>query len=391
MKYAKSFLFSLAVTTLLYNNCGGFTSIDRGSQNLNSANTIGPDGQYPKIPSNLKVEDWVWENESKDIANGYGHPDVIGAFRFICKPSHNLYDDPIVYPNMPGASHLHTFFGNTKADAYSTYESLRKTGDGSCSGGPLNRSAYWMPALQVDDGDGNHANDKVVMPDYTIIYYKMLPEDAQPLPRGLRFIFGYNMSDPAKSTGFDWHCDSKNGVGGIPGSFKNMKEMFDAGCPAGSTISAGLTGMHCWNGELDSPDHRSHLSHEIRDASTNWQSVCPASHPRTVPSFTLKAVWTVGQGEAGKLYLSSDYMHPQKIPGSTMHTDWFGAWDDDIMEEWMGRCVADFRSCSAGVFGNGRGMKDPYDVDKSDQYTNLLSEANPRLVAPPPMPSNHKH
>ncbi len=386
MKYWKTYTVSLLATMLFYNNCGGFSSVDSGSTSLssNAANTIGPDGQYPKIASNFKTEDWINTNPSTDVSNSYGHPDVIGAFRFICKPSHNLYDDPIVYPNQPGASHLHTFFGNTKADAYSTYQSLRETGDGTCSGGPLNRSGYWMPSLQLDDGDSDHSNDKVVMPDYTIIYYKMLPEDGLPLPRGLRFIFGYNMTDPSKSTGFNWSCYAKNGVGGIPGSFANLKQMFDAGCPVGSNIKAALSAPHCWNGELDSPDHRSHLAEEVNGA-------CPPSHPRVVPSFTLGAVWTVGAGEPGKLYLSSDYMHPQKIPGSTMHTDWFGAWDDNVVEEWMGRCIADFRNCSAGSFGNGRGLKDPYFVDKTDQYTELLNDANPRLVDPPPAPAGHKH
>jgi hypothetical protein len=41
----------------------------------------------------------------------------IGAFRIICKPSHMAADDPIVYPDQPGRSHLHTFFGNTGAVA----------------------------------------------------------------------------------------------------------------------------------------------------------------------------------------------------------------------------------------------------------------------------------
>ena len=33
-------------------------------------------------------------------------PDVLGAFRFICGAGSLAYDDPIVYPCQPGASHL---------------------------------------------------------------------------------------------------------------------------------------------------------------------------------------------------------------------------------------------------------------------------------------------
>ena len=34
------------------------------------------------------------------------------------------FDDPIVYPREPGKSHLHTFFGNTGANAFSTAASI---------------------------------------------------------------------------------------------------------------------------------------------------------------------------------------------------------------------------------------------------------------------------
>ena len=72
---------------------------------------------------------------------------------------------------------------------------------------PLNRSAYWMPAML--DGKGN-----VVRPDYVQIYYKRRPATdpivsdptnpqyegkAHPVPNGLRFIFGFNMLNPTQS------------------------------------------------------------------------------------------------------------------------------------------------------------------------------------------------
>jgi hypothetical protein len=94
-------------------------------------------------------------------------PDPVGAFRFICQPGQLLYDDPIVYPGQPGKSHLHQFYGNTAANAYSTYESLRTSGDSTCVS-TLNRSGYWMPAML--DGKGN-----VVRPNFVAIYYKRRP------------------------------------------------------------------------------------------------------------------------------------------------------------------------------------------------------------------------
>ena len=128
-------------------------------------------------------------------------PDDVGAFRFICGAGQILADDPIMYPGQAGKSHLHQFYGNLSANASSTFKSLRTIGRTTCGSAPLNRSAYWMPAML--DGKGH-----VVQPDYVSIYYKRRPITdprvsdlsnpqfegrAIALPNGLRFIFGRNM------------------------------------------------------------------------------------------------------------------------------------------------------------------------------------------------------
>src|SRR5690606_19908463 len=71
-----------------------------------------------------------------------------GAFRFTCGGEGPLaYDDPLLYPNEPGKSHLHKFWGTIASDASSTSESLARQRDSNCNYGPdtLNRSGYWMP------------------------------------------------------------------------------------------------------------------------------------------------------------------------------------------------------------------------------------------------------
>lgn len=88
-----------------------------------------------------------------------------GKLRFLCKYSHVAYDDPIVAPGVPGAAHLHLFYGNTLTNASSTYNSLRSSGDGTCDGGPLNRTAYWMPAML------DSSVNKVRIPIYFEWYY----------------------------------------------------------------------------------------------------------------------------------------------------------------------------------------------------------------------------
>ncbi|HAE99910.1 MAG TPA: hypothetical protein DCG63_01275, partial [Methylophilaceae bacterium] len=65
-----------------------------------------------------------------------------GEFRIGCDYAKMAPDDPIVYPSVPGASHLHTFFGNVDVSAYSTNDSLRTSGNTTCAGGIANRSGY---------------------------------------------------------------------------------------------------------------------------------------------------------------------------------------------------------------------------------------------------------
>ncbi len=88
-----------------------------------------------------------------------------GQFRTVCEFSHFGYDDPVVYPDLPGAAHLHMFFGNTDVNAFTTWETLRDSGSGTCNGQELNRSGYWVPAML--DGSGN-----VRIPERIVVYYK---------------------------------------------------------------------------------------------------------------------------------------------------------------------------------------------------------------------------
>ena len=62
------------------------------------------------------------------------------------------------------------------------------------------------------------------------------------------------------------------------------------------------------------------------------------------------------------------------MPGSTFHTDWFGAWDDTILKMWSDNCVDKLLNCSGGDLGNGKQMK---------MFDGFSWDANPRILAPP--------
>lgn len=303
-----------------------------------------------------------------------------GAFRFICNAGQIVADDPIMYPGQPGKSHLHQFYGNTGANAYSTYDSLRTTGQSTCMS-PVNRSAYWMPALL--DGKGN-----VVRPDYVTIYYKRLPSSdprlsdptnsqyrgiAASLPNGLRFIFGWDPTgiNGGVKTGAAWfNCD---GPTGVPNHYLSIPDVM-AKCPAGNRFGAVIMAPDCWDGKnLDSADHRSHVSYA---SYGTWGYLkCDSAHPYAIPQFTLGAWYTIAPGDdTSKWHFSSDEMVPGAVPGYTFHADWFGAWDNTVMAMWMDNCINKQLDCSGGNLGNGNGMK---------MFSGFSWTANPRLVPIP--------
>ena len=293
------------------------------------------------VTSDFDVSDHVVVDESGVPESSADEPS--GNFRFLCEYSHLGYDDPIVYPGEAGASHLHMFFGNDEADASSTYESLRAGGGSSCHGGPVNRSAYWAPAVMTPE-------DQVVVPDYISVYYKgpgRAPDgslmDVEDLPPGLRMIAGQNPADPVDDSPHDWYCE-----------VNQVKSDRIPDCAPDELVGVSLPFPTCWNGsDLDSADHRSHMAYTVRDPETGISS-CPPSHPVPLPAFTL-GIWFEHDGNSSQWYLSSDRMPdgPEWDNGASFHADWFGGWDPDIQQVWTEHCINGLLNCSGGQLGDG--------------------------------------
>ncbi|NVD43496.1 DUF1996 domain-containing protein [Qipengyuania atrilutea] len=320
---------------------------------------------------------------------GSSAPDVVGAFRFICAPGQLRYDDPVVFPGKPGASHLHQFFGNLEADGNSTYESLRKSGESTCTS-DLNRSAYWMPALLTGDGH-------VVRPEYFSIYYKRRPlgdaafenNGTKParFPRGLRYIFGwdaYRASEYQKPKA-NFKCNPGEG-----GSFSGTMTEVLARCPVGGAFYASLSSPKCWNGtDLDSPDHQAHMTGSYRNRDSGYIEACPSTHPYMLPTFTITAKYVVQEGEdTSKWYFASDPMAPEEFrePGYTLHADWFGAWNDLALNTWQEHCIEKMLNCSDFNFGNGSGGQ------RNEYYHNKTwNNTQPDRPAVPTRPEGTTH
>ncbi|MDR6788471.1 hypothetical protein J2Y58_001829 [Sphingomonas sp. BE138] len=331
-----------------------------------SAGSLSAATDYSQVASNFDMNAELVPSWGTGEIPASAAPDTDGAFRFICNPSHELRDDPVVFPGQPGKSHLHQFFGNTLANGNSTYQSLRTSGASTCNS-PLNRSAYWMPAML--NGKGG-----VVRPDFISIYYKRRPQNdpecqrmgkaCVDLPRGLRFVFGYDMLNGTPKTGAGYY--NCQGPTAKSGHYVDIVEAAK-NCTVGNQLGAVISAPNCWDGKnLDSADHRAHVAYT---SYGDWgYPRCPDTHPYVIPTFTMGVWYTVDADldtsgswdrSTSTWHLASDEMPgmPMMRPGSTFHADWFGAWDDTVMRMWTDHCINKLLNCSGGDLGNGKQLK----------------------------------
>ncbi|MFL6660968.1 MAG: DUF1996 domain-containing protein [Rhizobacter sp.] len=273
----------------------------------------------------------------------------IGAFRTACGFSHMAYDDPIVFPGQPGKSHLHAFFGNTELSAATTPESLRSSGASTCRGGIVNRSAYWVPAM-IDTATGTP-----LAPAGGSFYYKqgyeITPSTAiQPLPPGLRMIAG-NANNASPIAGpYSFACYNSASV-----EIKSSRtEIPD--CPAGTTgFLIGLNFPQCWDGKnVDSPDHKSHMSGSVQLQKPPFTRSCPPDHPVALPAISFNVWYAVGPSGTRNWRLSSDMYDPKLPGGYSMHGDYFNGWDKQVSDTWAKNCLQAMKDCHSHLLGDGR-------------------------------------
>ncbi len=266
-------------------------------------------------------------------------PVGIGAasFRIECGFSHMANNDPIVFPGKTGASHHHTFFGNTSTNAFSTNASIARAGNTTCNGGIMNRSSYWVPSM-IDTARG-----APIKPLYILVYYKTPnPAKVTVPPPGLRMI----VSGSTNTTGPSGPNDRKNRY--TCNQVYETRQEYIPNCLAGETLDWMLVFPDCWNGiNLDSADHKSHMAFS-RDG------VCPTTHPVLIPQVSYNVHYPVGSSGTSKWRLASDH-YPATSPGGySGHGDWMNGWDPIFMKGFVKNCLQANKDCHAHLLGDGR-------------------------------------
>ncbi len=243
----------------------------------------------------------------------------VAEFLADCPYSHRLPDDPIIFPGLPGASHMHSFFGATTTNAHTNLADLLNS-DTTCNP-RVDLSSYWVPTLYADNAP--------VEPAIVTFYYlgegvrSDIVANTQPIPLGLRIVAGNARATAPDSTTISrWSCLHAGHVGASK-DFVN--------CPAGTMIESYLDFPQCWNGrDLDSPDHKSHMAYPVNQA-------CPSSHPVLVPKLRQVLRYPASGSQAG-FRLSSG-------AGYTMHGDFFNAWPVAELARRVNDCIRVIVKC----------------------------------------------
>ncbi len=288
-----------------------------------------------------------------------------GAFRHRCVYSHMNYDDPILFLNQPNAAHLHTFFGNTATNAYSTPTSLKNSGNSTCSGGTFNRSAYWIPTMIDESGvpqapkDTRNCCTSDIEIYYKLGYQGVMREEIRGFPNGLEIIAG----NPSNATSITPN-DGVNGPNKDNASYwcedpVHNGNRYQEGstipdCPPGQLMTMLVAFPQCWDGvNLKSANGRSHMAYGSYRANINEPGGCPASHPVGLPFIEFFVRWTITDPNGtGGWRLSSDN-YDNGPGGYSGHADYIFAWDESAFPAIEQYCYRDYRDCGYSL-GDGR-------------------------------------
>jgi len=265
---------------------------------------------------------------TRPTPTGVVYSDHVAQWNVLCSADHYSADDPIVYPKQPGASHMHTFYGNTSTDAASTLSSLSATSPSSCGRGmgSSDISAYWVPSLMIKNADGTST---VVKSEQTnVVYYRRAGggrgPGVLPFPKGLRMIAGNAKATSDQSLSIvHWDC----GGGGL-----ESPHMYQCPGTASAPIHASLIFPSCWDGvHLDSADHKSHMAYAAADGT------CPSDHPVSLPEVTFEVDFP-GIAGGPNYYLASGGIY-------SWHGDFVADWDNQVQNALVAACLNSPHEC----------------------------------------------
>lgn len=266
--------------------------------------------------------------------------------RFDC--ANNLVEeraDPIVEPGQV-SKHAHKIAGGNGFGFEMSFEQARAS---KCSSCPIKQdlSNYWTPKLYYQAQDGTFQSVRTVgdsdadLNGGMTVYYLQRGPNAKKVGGLKAFPAGFRM--------FAGTANKRNSTGGFEAEAVNYaclgankpetNELPNYNCPGG--LRAQIFFPSCWDGvNLDSPDHKSHMSYPAKGAYNNGE--CPSSHPVQLVSLFFEILYDTPKF-ASKWYGNN---HPFVFAngdanGGGFHGDFVNGWDVQALQDIVDTCTDD--------------------------------------------------
>ncbi|KAI1352157.1 hypothetical protein F5Y01DRAFT_100682 [Xylaria sp. FL0043] len=288
-----------------------------------------------------------------------GMSSVAEAFwRMECRGSTGLARiDPIVDFGKI-SPHAHTVHGSSGFGMSATYDDL-VSGDCTSCAVKQDKSAYWTPAMYfLDSATGEFS--PVPQVGGMLAYYLIRGDNVTAFPAGFQMLAGSNYRrdytvgdpyspDPPQSS---WAALKQTGQSDLeqraigfnclnykapaePSLYRHYmpnKTFTDANCPDGLRLE--LMFPSCWNGELTSDDHKSHVAYP--DLVGNGD--CPSTHTQRLVTLFYETIWDTNaaqfQGKSGSFVISNG-----DRTGFGYHGDFISGWDPAFLQEAVDTCT----------------------------------------------------
>ncbi|KAI3321901.1 hypothetical protein HD806DRAFT_149827 [Xylariaceae sp. AK1471] len=337
-----------------------------------------------------------------------GMASVTEAFwRMECRGSTGLARmDPILDPNQV-SGHAHTVHGSSGFGLGATYDTL-VNGDCTSCAVKQDKSAYWTPAMYfLDSATGEFS--PVPQVGGMLAYYLPRGDNVTAFPPGFEMIAGsnyrreYTVGDPyspdppqsswagLKQTGqsdleqraLGFNCLNYK-TAAEPSLFRHYmpnKTFTDANCPDGLRLE--LMFPSCWNGEVNSDDHKSHVAYP--DLVGNGD--CPDTHTRRLVTLFYETIWDTNdaqfQGKSGSFVISNG-----DRTGYGYHGDFITGWDESFLQEAVDTCTNESGELSdCGLFvSNGPLLTEDEQRQCKFEVPSVLSAENDAAKAMTELP-----